>query len=286
MKLAVSNIAWAPAERDAAYAILRGAGITGLEIAPGLFFDGAADVFVPTEAEARAALDAMRAAGLELVSMQSLLFGVEGAALFEGEAGLDRLRAGMDRAITLAGRVGIPNLVFGSPRQRNIPDGMDRAAAEALAVEVFRRFGDAAARAGTRISVEPNPAAYGANFLNRVAEAEAFVRRVAHPAITLIVDVGAMHMNGDFDSIEAVAGRAAPLVSHVHISEPNLDPAPAGVDQAARVMTAMTGAGYRGWFSIEMKARPEPGLAALEVSVARLVAAAATAAQANPTEQP
>jgi sugar phosphate isomerase/epimerase len=286
MKLAVSNIAWAPADRDAAYAILHGAGITGLEIAPGLFFDGAADVFVPTEADVEAALGAMRAAGLELVSMQSLLFGVEGAALFEGEAALERLRTGMDRAITLAGRVGIPNLVFGSPRQRNIPDGLDPLAAEALAVDAFRRFGDAAALAGTRISVEPNPAAYGTNFLNRVAQAEAFVRRVDHPAITLIVDVGALHMNGDFDTVEAVAGRAAPLVSHVHISEPNLDPAPARVDQAARVMTAMTDAGYRGWFSIEMKARPEPGLDALEASVARLVAAAATAEQANPAGRP
>ncbi len=283
MKLAVSNIAWAPADRDAAYAILRGAGITGLEIAPGLFFDGAADVFVPTEVEAEAALGAMRRAGLELVSMQSLLFGVEGAALFEGEAGLDRLRAGMGRAITLAGRVGIPNLVFGSPRQRNMPDGLDREAAGSLAVDVFRRFGDAAAVAGTRISIEPNPAAYGTNFLNRIAEAEAFVRRVDHPAITLIVDVGALHMNGDFDTVEAVAERAVALVSHVHISEPNLDPAPARAGQAARVMTAMTGAGYGGWFSIEMKARPEPGLAALEASVARLVAAASLA---HPTERP
>lgn len=283
MKLAVSNIAWAPADRDAAYAILRGAGITGLEIAPGLFFDGAADVFVPTEVEAEAALGAMRRAGLELVSMQSLLFGVEGAALFEGEAGLDRLRAGMGRAITLAGRVGIPNLVFGSPRQRNMPDGLDREAAGSLAVDVFRRFGDAAAVAGTRISIEPNPAAYGTNFLNRIAEAEAFVRRVDHPAITLIVDVGALHMNGDFDTVETVAERAVALVSHVHISEPNLDPAPARADQAARVMTAMTGAGYGGWFSIEMKARPEPGLAALEASVARLVAAASLA---HPTERP
>jgi sugar phosphate isomerase/epimerase len=283
MRLAVSNIAWAPADRDAAYAILSAAGVTGLEIAPGLFFDGAADVFVPTAAEVEAALGAMRDAGLQLVSMQSLLFGVEGAALFEGEASLERLRAGMDRAITLAGRVGIPNLVFGSPRQRNIPDGMDPRAAETSAVEVFRRFGDAAARAGTRISVEPNPAAYGTNFLNRIAEAEAFVRHVDHPAITLIVDVGALHMNGDFDTVEAVAGRAVDMVSHVHISEPNLDPAPARADQAARVMTAMTGAGYTGWFSIEMKARPEPGLDALEACVARLVTAAA---MVNPMERP
>ena len=67
---------------------------------------------------------------------------------------------------------------------------------------------------------------------------------------------------------------------------PGRFPAPARVDQAARVMTAMTDAGYRGWFSIEMKARPEPGLDALEASVARLVAAAATTEQANPAGRP
>lgn len=279
MKLAVSNIAWLPADRAAAYAILKAAGISGLEIAPGLFFDGAGDVFVPTGAEADPVLEEMRAAGLELVSMQSLLFGVEGAALFEGEAGLDRLRTGMGRAIALAGRFGIPNLVFGSPRQRNVPDGMSLGAAEAIAVEEFRRFGDLAAKAGTRISVEPNPAAYGTNFLNRIGEAEAFVRKVDHPAITLIVDVGALHMNGDFGDIEAVASRTKGLVSHVHISEPELAPSPADPDQAARVMRAMTGAGYGGWFSIEMKTPPEPRLEILERSVGRLVAAAARAGQ-------
>lgn len=277
MKLAVSNIAWLPADRDDAYAILKSAGIRGLEIAPGLFFDGADDVFVPTDAEAASALEAMADAGLTLVSMQSLLFGVEGAALFEGEAGLGRLRTGMDRAIALAGRFGIPNLVFGSPRQRNIPDGMDPAEAERLAVDAFRRFGDAAARAGTRISVEPNPVAYGTNFLNRIDQSEAFVRKVDHPAITMIVDVGALHMNGDFDSVEAVAARTSGLVSHVHISEPELAPSPAAPAQAARVMRAMTGAGYDGWFSIEMKTPPESRLETLERSVARLVAAAALA---------
>lgn len=279
MKLAVSNIAWLPADRAGAYAILTAAGIAGLEIAPGLFFDGAADVFVPTEAEAAPALEAMQTAGLALVSMQSLLFGVEGAALFEGETGLERLRAGMDRAIALAGRFGIPNLVFGSPRQRNIPEGLDPAAAERLAVDEFRRFGDAAGKAGTKISVEPNPAAYGTNFLNRIAQSEAFVRKVDHPAITMIVDVGALHMNGDFDQIEAVAGGARGLVSHVHISEPDLAPSPADPAQAARVMRAMTGAGYDGWFSIEMKTPPEPRLETLERSVGRLVAAAAQVGQ-------
>ena len=56
MILAASNIAWAPEERLAAYDIMAAAGLTGLEIAPGLFFNGAEDPFVPDAATAEVAL--------------------------------------------------------------------------------------------------------------------------------------------------------------------------------------------------------------------------------------
>lgn len=280
MKLAVSNIAWPAADREGAYAILRAAGIRGLEIAPGLMFDGAANPFDPTEAEAGPRIAAMREAGLELVSMQSLLFNVQGAALFEGDEALDRFRLGLRNAIGLAGRFSIPNLVFGSPRQRNIPDGMAPEAAERLALDVFRDLGDAAAKAGTRLAMESNPAAYGTNFLNTMAQAEAFVRRVNHPAITLMLDIGSMHMNGDFDQIEDVVSGAVDLISHVHVSEPDLAPAPADVAQAARAFSALNRAGYAGWCSIEMKSPVAAPLDNLSGSVDRLLAAAASARSA------
>lgn len=279
MKLAVSNIAWEPADRDAAYAILRSHGIEGLEIAPGLFFRDAADPFAPTGQDIAAALLPMERAGLQLVSMQSLLFGVTGAALFEGEAARARLIAAMLRAIGLAERLGIPNLVFGSPRQRVIPAGMPAAEAEAIAVAAFRGLGDAAARAGTSIAIEANPQAYGTNFLNRVAEAEAFVRKVDHAAIRLIVDVGALHMNSDFDQIENIAERARDMISHVHMSEPELAPAPAEMEQAARVLSALSVAGYRGSCSIEMRAPEVSPLGILDEAVARLAGAAKLAGE-------
>ena len=43
----MSNIAWLVEERLEAYAILAEAGITGLEIAPGIFFHADDDPFVP-----------------------------------------------------------------------------------------------------------------------------------------------------------------------------------------------------------------------------------------------
>jgi sugar phosphate isomerase/epimerase len=268
----MSNIAWAPEERLGAYAILARAGFTGLEIAPGLFFHAAEDPFAPDAASAQAALAAIADAGLALVSMQSLLFGLTGAALFEGPEARIAFEAGMRRAIALAGRFGIPNLVFGSPVQRRVPEGMAMADALDQAAEVFRRLGDAAMAAGTRIAIEANPAAYGTNFCTTLDEALTFVGQVDHPAIVPHLDLGAMHMNGDFASVPALLPDLAPRLSHVHVSEPDLAPAPADPAALVPVLEGLAAAGYARAVSIEMKRAPQ-GLAAVRRAVAALAQA-------------
>ncbi|WP_233997307.1 sugar phosphate isomerase/epimerase family protein [Porphyrobacter sp. HT-58-2] len=268
----MSNIAWLPEERLEAYAILAEAGITGLEIAPGLFFHAAANPFAPDAASARAAISEMADAGLTLVSMQSLLFAVTGAALFGPSEARAAFEAGMARAIALAERFGIPNLVFGSPLQRRVPEGMALADALEDAAACFRSLGEAALAAGTRITIEANPAAYGTNFLTTLDEAEAFVDAVDHPGIALILDLGAMHMNADFASVPARVPGLAARLGHVHVSEPDLAPAPADPAALAPVLRALNAAGYAKAVSIEMKRAPE-GLAAVRACAARLVAA-------------
>ncbi len=270
--LAMSNIAWAPEERLDAYAILADAGFTGLEIAPGLFFHEAEDPFVPDTASARRARVEAAEAGLAIVAMQSLLFGVKGAALFEGREARSVFIAAMTRAIALAERFGIPNLVFGSPLQRRVPDGMAMGEALEQAAEVFGRLGDTAAAAGTRIAIEANPAAYGTNFCTTLDETLAFVDRVAHPAIVPHLDLGAMHMNGDFAEVPARLPALAPRLAHVHVSEPNLAPAPADPAALVPVLAALRGGDYTRAVSIEMKRAPD-GLAAVRRAVAGLAAA-------------
>jgi sugar phosphate isomerase/epimerase len=272
MILGMSNIAWLPEERLEAYAILAEAGFTGLEIAPGLFFHAAADPFAPDEASAAAALAEIADAGLALVSMQSLLFGVTGAALFEGPEARAAFETGMHRAIALAGRFGIPNLVFGSPLQRRVPEGLAMGDALDDAAEVFRNLGDAAMAAGTRIAIEANPAAYGTNFCTTLDEALAFVARVDHPAVVPHLDLGAMHMNGDFATVPARLPDLAPRLGHVHVSEPDLAPAPADPGALAPVLEGLAAAGYPYAVSIEMMRAPE-GLAAVRCAARSLAAA-------------
>ncbi|WP_241765827.1 sugar phosphate isomerase/epimerase family protein [Erythrobacter longus] len=272
----MSNIAWAPEERLEAYAAMAQARFTGLEIAPGLFFHASSDPFVPDEATARDALAEMGDHGLSLVSMQSLLFGVEGAGLFDGEEARAALVTGMQRAIDLAGRFAIPNLVFGSPAQRRIPDGMEMARAVDEAAEVFRKLGDRACQAGTCITVEANPAAYGTNFLNTLGEATDFVGIVDHAGIAAILDLGAMHMNESFDTVPALIADTKTKLNHVHVSEPDLAPAPADPHALAPILAGLEKAGYSKAVSIEMR-RDDSGIEAVKSSIAALAKAARAA---------
>lgn len=258
MKLAVSNLAWKPNERLEAYKILAHHNIHGLEMAPGLFLSEASDCFEPTTTELKLAVDEIEDYGLKLVSMQSLLFGVQGAALFAGPDSLGRFVAGMKRAIVLAGRLSIPNMVFGSPKQRVIPDDMTTEKATEHAATVFRELGEHARAAGTTLLMEFNPPDYGTNFLNTFRQALDFVKVVNHDALKLVLDIGAMHMNDDFLSIRSAVEEGRHFISHVHMSEPHLVPAPAREDDAVKIFSALSACEYPHWVSIEML-RPKVG---------------------------
>ena len=268
--LAFSNIAWSFANRLEVYDVLKSHGFTGLEIAPGLFFSGEDDPFVPSEGGARERLREIEAAGLTLVSMQSLLFGVEGAELFGPAEAAERLTHGLTRAIELAGRFGIPNLVFGSPRQRVIPPGLAHEEVIARARSVLLPLADLAAARGTVLAMEPNPPEYGTNFMANFPDALAMVKALDHPAITLNFDVGALHMTNAFDAVGAYIAEAGPLISHLHFSAPFLGPAPASPDEAAAILRSLAAIGYGRSVSVEMKAVTPNEIEAVALAADRL----------------
>lgn len=253
MRLAISNIAWEPQERGAIYPVLAEAGVGGLEIAPRLAFCDAEDPFRPEESEVARFRDELQAHGLALVSMQSLLFGRPEARLFGDAEEQAAFEDGLRHAIALAERLEIPNLVMGAPANRSIPPRLDRAEAEQVAASVFRRLGDSARAAGTKLALEPNPAAYGTNFLTTMGETMDFAGLVDHEAVTVNFDLGALQMNGEVDEAAALYRRGAAKVSHVHVSEPNLAPAPGSEAAFGRLARELKDLGYAGWFSIEMR---------------------------------
>ena len=253
MKIAISNIAWSQADEPAVAAVIQARGIAGIEVAPTMIWPD--PIGVPP-AEVKRFRTAWERRGVQIVAMQALLFGRNELRIFgtpDERAATVRYLKGV---ITLGARLGATALVFGSPKNR-MRAGLPLDEANVIATSVFRQVGDAAERAGLYFCIEPNPPAYGCDYLTNVAETVAAVESFSHPRIRLHVDSGSMLLNEE--PVEKMIRIGSDYMRHYHISEPYLaEPGTARVDHTAAA-GALRAVGYKGWCSIEMKAGAGPG---------------------------
>jgi sugar phosphate isomerase/epimerase len=216
MRISISNIAWDPKEDAAVAKVLNAHGVDAIDVAPGKYF---LDFASATAEDISACRRWWSDRGIKIVGMQSLLFGTQGLNLF-GDAGVqDRMLAYLAHVCRIGGDLGARYLVFGSPRNRD-RSGLEDGEVNDMAVSFFRRLGDIAAATGTCICLEPNPVEYGANFMTDAAATAEIVRLTDHPAIRMQLDVGSLTLN--HEDPEQVLADYAPIIAHVHASEPGL----------------------------------------------------------------
>ena len=241
IRLAASNIGWDKADDARVLGHMKQLGYAGLEIAPTRIFPEAPYERLPAAALYTGYL--YREYGLVVASMQSILAG-RAENLFDA-AGAYALTEYIDAACAFAQSCRCRNLVFGCPRNRQLPDGAPVTAAD----DFFRENALLAARRGVTLALETVPPCYGTTFLNRTPATLAYVRRLGVPGLSVNLDVGAMLTNGE--NVRTVLADLA-LVSHVHISEPGLAPiAPHPLHRELALL--LKGLGYQGFVSVEMK---------------------------------
>lgn len=218
MRLAISNIAWDACEDAAVAQLLIKYGIDAIDVAPGKYF--------PYPAKAKATdIESVRRwwaeRDIEISGMQALLFGTSGLNMFAipgvQKAMLDHLQA----MCRIAADLGATRLVFGSPKNRDCSSLSDDQALD-TAVNFFRRLGDIAREHSVVVCLEPNPPCYGSNFMTSSAETAHVVDAVAHEAIRMQFDSGALAINEE--SADIVLENSAHLIGHIHASEPGLVP--------------------------------------------------------------
>ena len=187
---------------------------------------------------------------MTVVAAQALLFGRPDLTVFESADARSRTLEYLRGVVRLCARAGARALVFGSPKNRRIWS-RKRADVQEEAVDFFGRLGEAAAREGVVVVLEANPTEYGADFVTTAAEAVELVRAVDHPGFQLNLDSACMEMAGDNPGV--VIPTVGPLLKHFHASEPNLAPLGQGSVDHSRFASALSGARYKGWISIEMR---------------------------------
>jgi len=212
LKLSISNIAWPAENNDSVYKLMKRYGFTGLEIAPTIIFPEN-----PYEqcSEARKWNKALfHEHAFSVSSMQSIWYGRQ-ENIFSSAEERSILLEYTKKAIDFASDIKCRNLVFGCPKNRNVPAGKTADAAP----QFFFELGEYAISKGTVIALEPNPPIYNTNYINDTEAAFDLVNIVDSSGFKLNLDVGTMIYNREQASL--IKGRVS-LINHVHISEPGL----------------------------------------------------------------
>lgn len=212
--LSISNIGWAPENDEYVYGLMRKYGFSGIEIAPTRVFpEKPYDHLGETKKWAE---NLKKQYGFYVSSMQSIWFGRQ-EKIFGSKEEREALLEYTKKAIDFAKTAGCKNLVFGCPRNRNLPEG----SSDEVAVVFFKSLGDYASENGTVIGMEANPPIYNTNYINTTQQAINLIERVNSSGFKLNLDVGTIIENGE--DVEKLKGKIN-LINHIHISEPGLKP--------------------------------------------------------------
>ncbi|SHI33128.1 Sugar phosphate isomerase/epimerase [Butyrivibrio fibrisolvens DSM 3071] len=212
MKLSISNIAWTAENDEVVYKMMKDKGFSGLEIAPTRIFpDNPYDHAIEARKWAEKLFEDQE---FKVSSMQSIWYGRQ-EKLFGSEEERDALINYTKKAIDFAKEIGCGNLVFGCPRNRNLPEGAD----DQVAIDFFKEIGDYAADKGTVVAMEANPPIYNTNYINDTSAALVLIEKVDSKGFKLNLDMGTMIENGE--DVSVLNGKES-LINHVHVSEPGL----------------------------------------------------------------
>ncbi len=214
MNLSISNIAWKTSEDLRVYDMMKEYGFSGLEIAPTRIFPE--NPYLRIEDAKKWVENLKKMYGFAVSSMQSIWYGRQ-EKIFGSKTERKELVDYTKRAIDFAEAIGCRNLVFGCPRNRCIPDGVDKS----IGVEFFREIGNYAVDHGTVIAMEANPPIYSTNYINTTESAFRLIEEVNSSGFRLNLDMGTMIEN---DEPVSVLNGKVNLINHVHISEPGLKP--------------------------------------------------------------
>ena len=241
MKLSISNIAWDLENDKKIYELMRKYDYKGLEIAPTkVFFENPYKKL----GEAKIWKDKInKKYNLKISSIQSIWYGKK-ERLFGTDEERKELQNYTEKAIDFAKVIGCKNLVFGSPKNRNLEE--DESPDKALIF--FKSVGEYAFKNNTVIGMEANPAIYNTNYINDTKSALELIKKVDSKGFLLNLDIGTVISNSE--NIEEILGNVE-YINHVHISEPWLKMIEKR-EIHKKLKSILKNENYKGFISIEM----------------------------------
>lgn len=260
MKFAICNETYQGWSFKDSCAHIAKTGYDGIEIAPFTLKEDPRDL---TEADASALAGIARDAGLDVVGLHWLLVKPEGLHLTTANHAVREETAAFGSHLAricsaMGGRV----MVWGSPNQRSLEEGMSHSQAMENAAAVLKTICDVAEPLNVTIALEPlSPVE--TNFLTTASETIDLIQLVDSPACQLHLDVKAM--SSEATSIPDIIRQSAAHTVHFHANDPNLRGPGTGDVSYPPIVEALSDAKYDGYVSVEVfDYSPDPETIAIE----------------------
>ena len=247
MKFAICNEMFEGWEFGKACAAARDAGYGGVELAPFTLGKLANEVSARERASlAKSALEE----GVQIIGIHWVLAQTTGFHVSSPDRAVrDRTVAYLIDLVNLCADLGGSVMVFGSPKQRCVCEGLSGQQAWELARETFEAIVPALEDRGVTFCLEPL-APEETDFVNTADEAARMIGEIGSPNFQLLLDVKAM--SSESKPIPRIIRESRSIVKHFHANDANKRGPGFGNTDFRPIAAALKEIDYRGWVSVEV----------------------------------
>ncbi len=232
---------------DRTTSFVKEVGYDGLEVAPFTFAPYVTEISASTRTQI---VKSAAAAGLDILGIHWILIGPEGLHLTSPDKPTrDRTAQYLRDLAHFCGDIGGRVMIFGSPKQRNVMDGVTVGQAIDHAVEVFESALPVCEERGVTLCMEPL-STNETNFCHTAAQTVSLIERIGHPNFRLLLDTKAM--TDEEDSRASVIQKCAGHLAHYHANDANLEGPGFGEVDFAPIFSALKDCGYNDYVSVEV----------------------------------
>ena len=187
MKFSVCNAVLRTMPIPAVFDLIAETGFDGVEIAPRTIASSLDEIGA---SHIKACRKAVESAGLEVVGVHTIFGRDPQYHILQPEPETrERTLKAIIRAVELCGELGGHVVVFGSPWQRNVPEGMSHHVAIDVAAGLIGHANLLNALEATRVTFCFEPLSEDqTDFVNRAAKAVELVDRIDHPRVGMMLD--------------------------------------------------------------------------------------------------
>jgi sugar phosphate isomerase/epimerase len=247
LKYSMCNETFVDWPQEKIFEFLGRCGYGAVEIAP---FTINTDVTQITARERKRLRRQAEAAGIRVIGLHWLLSKTEGLHLTSPDPAVrDKTAEYVAELAKFCSDLGGDVMVFGSPKQRSLQEGVSREQGLQYATEVLRKAMPTLAQREVLLALEPLTTKE-TNFMNTAAEGVELAKLVDSPQCKILLDCKAMI--AETTPIPDLIRKHAEWMVHFHANDPNLRGPGMGDLDFVPIFEALRDVKYKGWVSVEV----------------------------------